>query len=127
MQTVLQGDGVLGRDGNHMTIREHYELVVKYTKYGAIAAVGAVLIAFMWRYPNAPRWQGPVLGLAIGAVLGPAIIILGRVLYRCPRCHADFQKLRVKEFGRGYRDKRMYWQLWDACPQCHVSFDDPWG
>lgn len=109
-----------------MTIREQYESVLKQTTYGVIAVGSVVFIAFIWRYPHAPRRQSGLLGLLLGVVLAPVLVMLGRVLYRCPRCHADFQKLRVEQLGRWHPDRRMYWQLWDACPQCHVSFDEPW-
>lgn len=110
-----------------MTIREHFQSVLKRTNYVTVLAGIAVIVAFLWRYPNATKQQSWGFFLAVGVVFGVAIGIFTRIVYRCPRCHASFQKLRIKQLGRWPRDMRFFWQLWDACPQCHVSFDDPWN
>ena len=116
---------MLGYD-RPMTIREHYELAFKRTKYGTVAAGIVVVVALEWRYPNVSKQQFLAIGLVMGVVFGVVLTLLGHFLYRCPRCHADFRKLRIKQMGRWNRDGRFYWQIWDACPQCLVSFDEPW-
>ena len=44
---------------------------------------------------------------------------------RCPRCGTDFRKERLAKVGRWSLDLRMAADLWDACPHCGVSFNDP--
>lgn len=109
-----------------MTIRKHFQLVLKRTNYVTIVAGIAVVVAFEWRYPNATKQQYLAAMLIVGIVFGMTIGIFTRVVYRCPRCHASFQKVRIKQLGRWPHNMRFFWQLWDACPHCHVSFDERW-
>lgn len=97
----------------------------KLTNYVTVVA-GIAMVVALWRYPNATKQQSWVFVLVVGAVFGMVIGIFTRVVYRCPQCQGSFQKLRIKQLGRWPRDMCFIWQLWDACPQCHVSFDEPW-
>jgi hypothetical protein len=59
----------------------------------------------------------------------PFLILWRRVVrrqLRCPRCSTDFRKERIAELGRWSTDPRGPAELWDACPRCGVSFNDPW-
>ena len=57
---------------------------------------------------------------------GVAVSILLNLFYRCPRCHSGRLKReqvrwspdRYRILGVGETPK--------ACPQCHVSFEEPW-
>jgi hypothetical protein len=44
---------------------------------------------------------------------------------RCPRCGTDFKQERVAKVGRWSMDTRGAEDLWDCCPHCGVSFDEP--
>ena len=109
-----------------MTIREHYQRVFDRIKYGSIAAAIAVVLAFQWKYPHLPKPQWLAFALMMGLVFSLLLATLSHIVYRCPRCHADFRTLRIQQMGRWNRDQRFYWQLWDACPRCQLSFDAPW-
>jgi hypothetical protein len=110
-----------------MTIREYYELSWKRTTYGIFATVIAVEIAYCWCHPDMQKQHAVLLAWVLGGVGAVAHPILFHCfIYRCPRCHADFMKPKSKWMEPSNRDKRFYWQIWDACPHCHVSFDEPW-
>jgi hypothetical protein len=55
-----------------------------------------------------------------------AVVIVGiatRWSLPCPRCKANLYKLRLAQFGA--KDRRPVWWVFDKCPNCGVSFDDP--
>jgi uncharacterized protein with PIN domain len=47
-------------------------------------------------------------------------------VFRCPRCGTSYQKMRKEQAAQLGSDRRMYWDLWNACPNCQLSFDAPW-
>jgi hypothetical protein len=55
-----------------------------------------------------------------------AMSILLNLVYRCPRCHAG--KLKREQVGWNPDRYRILGvgETPEACPQCHVSFDEPW-
>jgi hypothetical protein len=67
-------------------------------------------------------------GFAI--VGGLVLVLVGWLLVRnrlrCPRCGTDFKKDRIAKLGRWSLDARGTTELWDACPHCGVSFDEPY-
>lgn len=91
-----------------------------------------VPLMFIWATPimvflrGMPRMQQ--YALAIAGMF--AIQVVGYLLVRkrlcCPRCGSDFRKERHAQLGRWSMDRRMPWVLWDACPNCGVSFNGPW-
>jgi len=108
-----------------VTIREHFELVYRRTKY-TVLAVAAVPIVTAVMYLHVATV--PLLAVVVitGLGIGFALRLITGWLFRCPRCCTDFEEERIKLLGRGSRDRRMYWVLWDACPRCGISFNDPW-
>jgi rubredoxin len=44
----------------------------------------------------------------------------------CPRCGTDFRQERFAKLGRWSMDPRGAEELWESCPQCGVSFDEPY-
>jgi ribosomal protein S27AE len=67
-------------------------------------------------------------GLAIvgSLVMFVAGWLLVRNHLRCPRCGTDFKKERFVKLGRWSMDTRGVTELWDACPRCGVSFNEPY-
>ena len=61
-----------------------------------------------------------------GVVFALIMIPVFNTVYRCPRSGANFLKLRKQQFGWFSGETRMFWQVWDTCPHCGISFDDPW-
>ena len=110
-----------------MSIREHMRRFhQRVTRITVIVGVVTVLL-FTWRYPHASGTAHYELGAVMGVVIGVVLLFVFRGRFVCPRCGADFLKLRRKERGRFNFDTRMFWQIWDKCPHCGVSFDDPWA
>ncbi len=108
-----------------MTIREHFRLVQKRCTY-ALVAVAVVVVFYMEaRYPKLPRDAYFLVGLGLIAVMAPPFFILGKRLYRCPRCDA-FLNMKGQTANRPYRPG-SFWDRWDACPNCQLSFDASWS
>lgn len=109
-----------------LSIREHFGRTWAYYVRITIPVMVSWLMAVMLFLPLLPKVEEYALAGA-GAV---AIQMLGyrlaRKQLRCPRCGSNFKKERHARLGRWSRDSRMPWELWDACPHCSVSFDDPW-
>ena len=67
-------------------------------------------------------------GIAIGG--GLMLFLVGWLLVcnwlLCPRCGTDFKKDRIAKLGRWSLDTRGTTELWDACPHCGVSFNEPY-
>jgi hypothetical protein len=109
-----------------MTIREHFELLNKRMKYGGVAIALAIAIPVTFCFPPVTRGQSALLGLALGVPFVAVIYIVGHRIYRCPRCHRSLRRTRTELEARGPAKGGSYWQLWNDCPHCHVSFDEPY-
>jgi uncharacterized C2H2 Zn-finger protein len=76
-----------------------------------------------------PLMQGQALGIGgfavLFAVMSLIVWLVIRSRLRCPRCEADFRAERVAKLGRWSMDTRGMTELWNACPRCGVSFNDP--
>ena len=108
------------------TIRQHFERVQKNLTRVIVVAGAVLVLGLAFQFPHTSLSRsflhaiGVVLALAI-----PGLVFTG-FMYRCPRCGASFRKLRIKQLG--FRaDPRMHWELWNECPRCRLSFDDPWA
>jgi DNA-directed RNA polymerase subunit RPC12/RpoP len=73
-----------------------------------------------------PKLQQQALAIGGGVLLLAISALLLRHQYRCPRCGTDFNKERIAKFGRRWMDARCPADLWETCPHCGVSFNDPW-
>ena len=110
-----------------MTIREHFRDMYKRVSRWT-TAVAFIAAAVMWMYP---QLNGFVIGLVIAVpLIGVLFAFRGR--FRCPRCGAELSKLRRQEIRqRGFieatLDRRLFWDAWNACPKCGVSFDEDYG
>jgi len=117
-----------------MTIREHFQRILDRAKYTTTGVVVPLVLIVLWRYPNLTKPQ--VLGgsALLGIVLAGVLVLVFRRRFLCPRCGTDLSKLHAKKVGRRglFRkaltgDQRQFWQAWNACPNCGVSFDEEWG
>jgi hypothetical protein len=108
------------------TIREHLKRTRAYLQRITIpvAAAWCVGVAIYATGMSKPEQQA--LGVGGGAI----VLLMGwlfvRNQLRCPRCGTDFVKERAAEVGRLTFDPRAPEDLWDSCPRCGVSFNDPW-
>jgi hypothetical protein len=114
-------------EGQAVTIREHFQRFVKRVTYIVVAGALLVFVLIHLQYPHLTRLQNVTIGLLGGLPLAALLIVFFRGRFKCPRCGADFQKLRRAQVGRSATDHRMYWELWDACPNCGVSFNEPYS
>ena len=96
--------------------------------YGAVAVTLAIFLAWFSRHLDVSKDQAIRWMLWMFLPLSVPVCIVLNLLYRCPRCHASFGKLK-REQVRSSPDKYRLLgvgETRDACPQCHVSFDEPW-
>jgi hypothetical protein len=116
-----------------MTIREQFQRVYRRIQRWAVGGVIVLACLVTWRYPDLTRLQN----LGISVLLGVAILVILALLLRrrflCPRCGTDLGKLRRQEVRQERRARgwfnvpmRLFWDVWDACPHCKVSLDDPY-
>lgn len=110
-----------------MTIREHFQRLYKRVTYITVIAVVLVALLVGLRYPHLTRLQNLMVGLIMGIPVSIVLLLVFKGRFKCPRCGADFQKLRRAQRGLSKTGARMYWELWDACPNCGVNFDAPYS
>lgn len=108
-----------------MTIREHFQRAERREHFVTLA-FELVLVAFLALTTD--RWLIIILiGIAIAGVVHLA---LSRT-FECPRCHENLRRLRNQNLrGRAFIRKGKggkFWDEWDACPKCGVSFDEEMG
>jgi ribosomal protein S27AE len=82
-----------------------------------------VVTLFLTDIPKPQRQAWAIGGGVVLAFIGSMFI---RARLRCPRCGSDFRKERITQLGRWSFDTRTTTDLWDACPRCGVSFDEPY-
>jgi hypothetical protein len=83
----------------------------------------AVVLFFVYRLPLMTQ-QYVIVVPALAALVSIAIARFFARGYVCPRCGAKLLQLFRRD---GHRfDKRLFTDVWDKCPQCALSFDDPW-
>jgi hypothetical protein len=87
---------------------------------GVAWCVGITLLA-----PNLTAAQRNGFAIVGGLVLAFVGWLLVRNRLLCPRCGTDFKKDRIAKLGRWSLDTRGTTELWDACPHCGVSFNEP--
>jgi hypothetical protein len=104
------------------TIREHFQALQKRARYTSVVVailVGAAL--FFW-FPGT-RQQAALCGLIAAIVLFVVISLYFRRQFSCPSCKTDLLKLEKQQTAA---DGRRFWDSWDKCPQCGISFNDIW-
>lgn len=110
-----------------MTIREHFQRFHKRVTYFAVIAVVLMTVSIDLLYPDLTRRQHLLVGLGMAVPVFLALLLIFKGRFKCPRCGVDFNKLRRAQMGRFTADTRMYWEVWEACPNCAVSFDAPYS
>jgi hypothetical protein len=115
-----------------MTIREHYGRLMRRITLGIGVSVMSIAGILMWRFPALRSIFGGLVASAIVAI--PAIYIV-KTRFLCPRCGANMnnvQREQTRTEGRQQGSTEwvdpglMFWQRWNACPQCGVGFDEPY-
>jgi ribosomal protein S27AE len=117
-----------------MTIREHYQRLFKRVKNVTVGVVVVLALAVLWFSPHLTGAQNARAAFLVGITIAGALLLALRGRFMCPRCGADLSKLRGQEARRTHlgarlfgSDRRQFWDEWDACPKCGVSFDEEWG
>ena len=110
-----------------MTIRERLKRIEYGIGYGTVAVTLAIFLAWFSRHPDVSKDQAIRWMLWMFLPFGVASAILLNLVYQCPRCHA---RLRMKREQVSWNPDRYrilgVGETRDTCPQCHVSFDEPW-
>lgn len=117
-----------------MTVREHFQRVFTRIKYYTVGS-GIVLCCLLtWRYPHMTRLQSTGVGLMLGIPFSAVIMLVLRRRFLCPRCGTDLARLQQQELRRERRSRgwfnvqmRHFWDTWNACPSCSLSFNEPYS
>jgi hypothetical protein len=109
-----------------MTIGEHFKRTrTLKRRLELVAFVCSVVLIFAeHRLTALERNVWGIVGAV--AIVWATVMLFTRKL-RCPRCGTDFKSPRSEKVGRWSRDRRGPEELWDACPACGVSFNEPYG
>ncbi len=117
-----------------MTIRQHYHQLFKRVTWVVVAVAMVLGAVITWGYPNLTRAQNRLAYAVVAVVMGGLLVLVFKRRFLCPRCGADLSKLYSEELSRKsfvlrfiIHDRRQFWDDWNACPKCGVSFDDEWG
>jgi len=110
-----------------VTIREHFQRLIKRVTYIVTAGALLVFILIEFRYPNLTNPRRLAIAFFSGLPLALLLWVFFRWRCKCPRCRADYGKMRRQQLGRFSQDRRMYWELWDACQNCGVRFAEPFS
>ena len=101
-----------------MSIREYFQRADRRLKYVTLV-FELVLVAFL-----AAITRGWLVIILIGIAVAGALSLALRSSYLCPRCGVKLANLRSQELkGRPGKHPR-FWDDWNACPKCGVSFDE---
>lgn len=95
--------------------------------YGLAAILIGAALGMRFLHPKLQRPDILIVGLGLAAVAFLAVFFVARRIYRCPRCGVGLNQLRAQTIGGQSRDRRMFWEIWDACPNCQLSFDSRWS
>jgi hypothetical protein len=109
-----------------MTIREEFERRQRLLNRSFAAVAVVAIVIWTIAYPHLSKLQTIEGSLALGGVLGLILIPIVNRLFRCPRCNTNFREHRLEKLGRFNFDPRQTHEIWAACPQCGVSFDEPY-
>lgn len=116
-----------GASPNGPTIREHFQRSHRLKRMVLAACAVILVVMVRWRYQDLTRVQADVF---MAVLLVPIFIAVGSTAIgrvKCPRCGSDLKELQSEQPDRTKRGLRKPWELWDSCPKCHVSFDEPYS
>jgi uncharacterized C2H2 Zn-finger protein len=109
-----------------VTIAEHFKRT-RTLSVRIIVPIVALWVVLTDSYPlQLPKGERNALAIGGGAVLGVVGSVFMVRRLRCPRCGTNFKQDRLAKLGRWSFDTRGTEEIWDACPHCGVSFDEPW-
>lgn len=112
---------------NNPTIREHFQRVAKLVRW-AWRAGGAILgILVLWCYPDLTRIHRDLVVFVLLILTFMVFALIPGRAFRCPRCGTDLKRLQARQVGQTRRDTPAFWEQWDACPNCRLSFDEPYS
>lgn len=109
-----------------LTIRDHLKRsTALYVRIMVpLLTAWVVVMTFFFTDIPKPQQEAWTIGGAMALSLIGSLFLRSRL--RCPRCGTDFHKERIARLGRWSFDTRTTTDLWDACPRCGVSFDEPY-
>jgi hypothetical protein len=109
-----------------LTIGDHFKRTSAYHVRIMTPVLAAWIAGVLLFGAGLPKRQQQALAIGGGLVLSIPGWMFIRNQLRCPRCGTDFKRERFAKLGRWSFDTRGAAELWDACPHCGVSFNDPW-
>lgn len=112
---------------NSPTIREHFQRAHRLKRLVLTACALTLGVLIRWHYQRVTRLEADAF---MAVLLIPIFIALGLTPVgrcKCPRCGSDLDQLQPEQLGRMKRGTRKPWELWDCCPNCHASFDEPYS
>lgn len=112
--------------GTVLTIREHLRRTNAYSQRIIIPVAAAWIAGVVFYKSGLTKLQEQALSIAGAVVLVLVLYWMVRRRLCCPRCGSDFSKERIAKVGRWSFDTTGTEDLWDACPHCGVSFDEPY-
>jgi hypothetical protein len=83
-------------------------------------------VAVLWYPSTLTKMQKQLVAVGGSVVLFWILWFPLRQNFRCPRCGTDFKMERRAKLGRISFDQRGPEEIWDKCPNCGVSFNEPW-
>jgi asparagine N-glycosylation enzyme membrane subunit Stt3 len=111
--------------GVRPTIRQEFKRTRQlFIRFSVIAAVMLIICVEYFAEPlsGVERYVIDIGAfLLMLAVVWPFI----RKRFHCPSCGTNFKQARLAKVGRWTMDTRGAEDLWDRCPSCGVSFDEP--
>jgi len=107
-----------------MTIREALKHRRKVFQRVFVTTAMVLLGAWVLTHPRETNGQFLIRSLPVVVVVIIALTPITNRLFSCPRCGSNFRKYRIQKLGRFSLDTTGAEDLWDACPQCGVSFEE---
>jgi hypothetical protein len=108
------------------TIREHMKRTRAYFMRITVPIAIAWCVATTFYKGGLTPLQSQGVTIAGGLVIFGIAALFLRGRLNCPRCGSNFSKERIAKVGRWSFDTRGAEDLWDSCPHCGLSFDEPY-
>lgn len=113
--------------GNSLTIRQQLKRT-RALSLRILIPVVVLWVGYVTLYCDqlpALRRQALAIGVAVALMYIWLLFMKGSL--NCPRCGTNFRQERIAKFGRWSMDARGTEDIWDSCPHCSVSFDEPYS
>jgi hypothetical protein len=119
----LQGRG---SDQGVITIRQQFKRARTLFTRITVPMVALWCVGVIFYGTRLSKLQTQAWAVGGGVVLFFIAWLFIKDKVRCPRCGTDFKQDRIAKVGRWSMDARGTEDLWDRCPHCGVSFDEPY-